>query len=306
MNDTFHIQYLPHNEIDMHRWDSCIERANNGLIYSHSIYLDFMSKNWDALVLNDYEAVMPLTWNKKAGIYYLYQPFLTAQSGIIGNAINTDLVDQFLDAIPGKFRYWDICLNQGNVFPSGKYPLFLRSNFVLDLDQPYSELYKEYNDNIKRNIKKAEQAGCYIQKDFEIEKVTELAAIQMKHFARNVKEGLARFKSLYYELHQKSAAITYGAYLNRQLMASCVVLKSHNRIYYVLVGNSTDGKAIGASHAVIDSIIKDFSGTKSVLDFEGSDIPGLAAFYRSFGSVEEKYSALRLNRLPFYLKWLKK
>lgn len=89
-------------------------------------------------------------------------------------------------------------------------------------------------------------------------------------------------------------------------MASCVIVHSHNRIYYVLVGNHPDGKTIGASHALINAIIKDHAGKNLVLDFEGSDIPGLAFFYKSFGSVEEKYSAIRLNRLPFYLKWAKR
>jgi hypothetical protein len=72
------------------------------------------------------------------------------------------------------------------------------------------------------------------------------------------------------------------------------------------VGNNPDGKTIGASHAVIDAIIKDHAGKNLLLDFEGSDIPSLAFFYSSFGSVEEKYAAIRLNRLPFYLKWMKK
>jgi hypothetical protein len=40
-------------------------------------------------------------------------------------------------------------------------------------------------------------------------------------------------------------------------------------------------------------------------DFEGSDIPSLAFFYSSFGAVEEKYSAVKLNKLPALVKWLK-
>jgi hypothetical protein len=43
-----------------------------------------------------------------------------------------------------------------------------------------------------------------------------------------------------------------------------------------------------------------------LLDFEGSDIPNLAFFYSSFGAVNQAYPALKINRLPFYLKWLKR
>ena len=55
----------------------CLYRIfDNGLIYAYSFYLDTMAKHWDAFILNDYEAVMPLTWNKKYGITYYYtSPF---------------------------------------------------------------------------------------------------------------------------------------------------------------------------------------------------------------------------------------
>ena len=56
----------------MTKWDACIEKAPNGMVYAFSYYLNSMAKNWDALVLNDYDAVMPLTWNKKYGMQYLY------------------------------------------------------------------------------------------------------------------------------------------------------------------------------------------------------------------------------------------
>ncbi|HSQ44739.1 MAG TPA: hypothetical protein VLM16_07060, partial [Ginsengibacter sp.] len=79
------ISYLPQANIDKQKWDRCIDAAPNGLIYAYSFYLDAMSKNWDALILNDYEIVMPLTWNKKYGVYYLYQPFFTKALGIFGN-----------------------------------------------------------------------------------------------------------------------------------------------------------------------------------------------------------------------------
>ena len=110
MNSPFNIRYLAHDEIDTTKWDQCIGHAPNGLIYGYSYYLNQMSKQWDALVLNDYEAVMPLTWNRKYRISYLYQPFLTAQLGVFGQGISSDLLEAFLLAIPAKFSYWDFYL----------------------------------------------------------------------------------------------------------------------------------------------------------------------------------------------------
>jgi len=168
MAASMNIQYLTHQQIDKQKWDACIDNAENGLVYTYSFYLDHMARQWDGLVLNDYEAVMPLTWNKKYRIHYLFQPFLTAQLGLSGKNINAALLEVFLKAIPAKFKYWDFNLNHNNVFNSEEFNLFQRSNFVLPLNKSYEQLRIEYRENIKRNIKKAEQLGCTVQKDFAV------------------------------------------------------------------------------------------------------------------------------------------
>ena len=132
MSEQFNIQYLIHHKIDKQKWDNCINTADNGLIYAYSFYLDAMSKHWDALVLNDYEAVMPVTWNKKYGISYLYQPFLAAQLGVFGKNITEELLSSFINSIPSSFKYIDICLNCKNIQSSLADLTTERSNFILD------------------------------------------------------------------------------------------------------------------------------------------------------------------------------
>lgn len=296
------IQYLTRTQIDTGKWDQCIDKAANGRIYAYTVYLDTLSANWDALVLNDYEAVMPLTWNSKFGISYLYQPFLAAQLGVFGNGD----VPAFIQAIPAHFRYIDIYLNSGNTSSFNKDSVQLRDNYILNLHQSYENLYGAYRENIRRNIKKAKQAGCTIVKDFNVESVITLAMAQMQLHDKNVGENIERFRKLYQSLSGAKKAKTYGISLNGTIIASCVFFFSHKRAYYILVGNHPNGKTIGASHALIDAFIADHAGQELLLDFEGSDIRNLAFFYSSFGATQEIYPALKINRLPFYLKWLKK
>lgn len=296
------IQYLTRSEIDSNKWDQCISRSTNGRIYAYAVYLDTMSANWDALVLNDYEAVMPLTWKSKYGIRYLYQPFLAAQLGVFGNAE----VQAFIEGIPAHFRYIDIYLNSANTGSFDKEHIQLRDNYILRLDQSYENLFAAYRENIRRNIKKAKQAGCIVVRDFDVESVISLATAQMQLHDKNVVENTGRFRKLYQLLKAENKATTYGISLNGTIIASCVFFFSHNRAYYILVGNHPNGKTIGASHALIDAFIADHAGQELILDFEGSDIRNLAFFYSSFGATQEIYPALKINRLPFYLKWLKK
>ena len=301
------LQYLPNEQIDRLKWDKSIFTAGNGLIYACSFYLDKMASHWDALVLNDYEMVMPLTWNKKYGFYYLYQPPFTPCLGVFGNNITTDILHQFLGSVPSKFRYWDISLNQGNSFPLKGFNLYQRVNYVLDLEKPYEELFGEYRDNIKRNIKKSEQAGLVFKTAINPAEVVALAKKQAAGFSLLKQNDFDRFLDLYTVLNKKEQAVSYGIYSpSGQLMASALFFFYQNRACYILVGNHPDGKTIGASHALIDAFIKDHAGKELLLDFEGSDIASLAFFYSSFGAKEENYTALQMNRLPILLKWLKK
>lgn len=306
MSGAINIEYLTHDKVDKARWDDCISQANNGLIYGYSFYLDTMAEHWDALVMNNYEAVIPLTWKSKFGIKYLYQPFLTAQSGVFGKDITEKMCNDFIQAIPSKFRYIDISLNSGHFssVPSG-YSL-PRINHILDLNKPYDELYNGYRENIQRNIKKSQQAGCNTEKGVDIENIIRLALQQMKTRSKETADNVNRFRKLYRLLDHQKKAVSYGISLKGEILASAVFFFSHNRAYYILVGNHPDGKTVGASHALIDAFIKDYAGKNLILDFEGSDIPSLAFFYSSFGAVEIAYPHLKINRLPFYLKWLKK
>ncbi|MGQ0738535.1 MAG: GNAT family N-acetyltransferase [Bacteroidota bacterium] len=304
MNDSS-IRYLSNKDIDKTKWDACIDTAGNGLIYAYSFYLDHMARNWDALLLNDYEAVMPLTWNRKFGIRYLYQPFLAAQLGVFGRHTDGELVDRFIHAIPTSFRLVEISLNSANHPGSSKRSYRQRSNYLLSLNKPYDELYANYSENIRRNIKKAQQAGCIMEKGFDAEKVIGLAVAQMKRYDKRSANHVDRFRKLYQCLQEKKMAATYGISLNNELLATSVFFFSHHRAYYILVGNHPNGRALGASHALVDAFIKDHAGTNLLLDFEGSDLRSLASFYSSLGAVNEGYPALRINRLPLFLRWMK-
>jgi hypothetical protein len=301
------IQYLSQNEIDKTKWDKCIDEADNGLIYGYSFYLDHMVTHWDGLVLNDYEVIMPLTWNKKMGVYYLYQPPFTANLGIFGKNLNEEINKQFIQCIPKKFKLIEISLNSGNIIRALPSFLISRANYILSLNKSYDVLYKGYRENHQRNIEKALQAGCIVKKNIPTEEIIHLNKEQMKNIASLTDSDYDKFRNLYEFLSVKNKTATYGI-INKEdkLLASCVFFLSHSRAYYILAGNHPDSRNTGASHLLIDAFMKDQAGKNVLLDFEGSDIESLALFYNGFGATKEIYPAIRWNRLPWYLKWLKK
>jgi hypothetical protein len=56
---------------------------------------------------------------------------------------------------------------------------------------------------------------------------------------------------------------------------------------------------------LVNAFIQEHAGSDSLLDFEGSDIESVDRFYTGFGAEIRPYPSLHINRLPFYLRWLK-
>ncbi len=107
----------------------------------------------------DYERVMPLTWNRKLGINYLYQPYFTPALGIFGAETPQVNLSAFLRAIPTKFRYWDIDLNENNQGLPGH---STRTNYLLPLNRPYEDLRRDYKRLARRMSQKAIKDGLQV------------------------------------------------------------------------------------------------------------------------------------------------
>jgi len=69
------IHYVKREDLEVLKYDACIENALQSRVYAFSWYLDIVADNWDVLVLNNYEAVMPVPWKQKYFIKYVTQPF---------------------------------------------------------------------------------------------------------------------------------------------------------------------------------------------------------------------------------------
>ena len=104
---------------------------------------------------------------------------------------------------------------------------------------------------------------------------------------------------MYMAIH-KGKGVLFGVYSkHNSLIASAFFLKSHHKLTFLFSGQSTEGKSHAALSFIIDSVIEQFSPGNYTLDFEGSDNPGLARYYKGFGANETTYYGIRINKLSF-------
>jgi hypothetical protein len=158
------IQHLLHSEINKLRWDDCIDHSINSLPNAVSWWLDIVSPGWEALVQDDYAAVMPLTRKRKMGIDYLFQPYFAQQLGVFfTHLIDDGLTERFLDSIPARYHYIDIQLNEMNHPVNSAFTFKARRNYTLDLTPSYIQLSTHYHRNCRRNVQKAIHAGFTVK-----------------------------------------------------------------------------------------------------------------------------------------------
>lgn len=295
------IAYLSHENIDKGKWDRCIENAPNGLIYAYSYYLDIMSNNWAALILNDYEAVMPLTWNKKFGITYLHQPPFTQQSGIFGNLTFEDqLTRAFINKALEQFPFMEINLNYANEY---KNATEIKCNLILYLQKPFHELEKSFRKDLVKKVKNNQL--IYTTSD-EVEKAIELFRTNYSERINTPKNSFENLLQLYKLLKNKGQLfIRKVSSPEGKLHAIAIFLKDSRRIYYIMSTTLPEGRESEANYFLLYNVIKEFSEQNLIFDFEGSQIPSIHFFFRKFGAVGQPYPFIRINNLPAWKKWIK-
>jgi hypothetical protein len=300
------LKYLEHKNIDYKKWDRCIYNASNSRIYAMSWHLDRTAEKWDALVLGNYEVVMPLPHRTKWGIKYIFQPLFSQQLGIFPNP--PDIISkQFYIEIRRRFRFADTQINSRNnhVEQPEEIKFSGRENYLINLSENYQKIAAGYSQNTARNIKKAQKNSLSFVAGIRIEDYLDFKRNNLP--TKLPADALKKLKSIIALGQYKGIGEIYGVYTNEnELCAAVYFCRWKERVIYMNAATSLNGKELGGMFFLLDQFIRENAGSNLLLDLEGSTIPGVARFYKGFGAIPETYHQLKFNRLPLPLKWMKR
>jgi hypothetical protein len=302
------IQFIKHDNIDKTRWDACIGNSVNGNLNSCFWFLDIVSPGWCALIEDDYERVFPLPVLRRFGVNYIMQPYFTQQLGLFYQSTTSEKkLLEFLHSIPSDFRYIDINLNTSNRLIGNKY-VSDQTNLELDLINDYSKIAIQYQNNLKRNLKKAAQSKLTKTKHVRPEELISLfRANKGKHLQHLQDDQYALIQRIAYESIHRGIGEIWGAYDEfNQLTAGILWITSNQKTIFLFSALSETGKQLNAMPWLIDAYIQHNSGRALTLDFEGSNDPGLARFYESFGAEKVIYQRYKYNSLPLFFQFVLK
>lgn len=302
------ITYVKRKHLDVKKYDICIDNSKESRVYAYSWFLDIVADNWDVLVLNDYEAVMPIPWRRKFGIKYSYVPLWVLELGVFstGNEFN---IDDFIIVIKQKFKYAEYYFNTDN-FSNQKDDLFLniRNVQVLDLSDSYSDIHKKYRSDRKKDLKIAKK---FYLNELWNDNPKRLIDIFKNNIGKRVKtitkKDYAKLEHLIDVCIRNNKGQILSIYDRADyLVASAFILKHKTTVTILLSSTDFDNRQKGGNTFLIDTAIAKFINDFEVFNFGGSSISSIANYFLSFGAKTKEYHHIKINKLPKFLRLLKK
>lgn len=270
-------------QLNTAQYDACVHQASNCRVYAYSWYLDAFCDDWYAIVLGDYEAVMPVPIRRKWGLSYVYKPPFIQQLGVFGPP------DVTTSEFYKRLRARHLHIDYHHSGPPAKQDDVERQNLIVSI-RPES-FASTLNSNRRRDMKKAErakltfhgnvswqEAGHYFSSHQLTDRPLPAQAFhQLYHADKNVGQ---------FEL----AVVKEG---DNVIFLQAYAMDRHR--VYNLIPMAIDPRAreTGAATFALTKLVEHVPEQITTLDFEGSSIPSIEKFYRSMGGEKESYYQYR-------------
>jgi len=301
------IKHLKNNDINLIRWDNCINNAINGSVFAYSWYLNILCEDWEALVLGNYEYVMPLFHKQKFNYDIYFTSTLGIRLGVFSNKIlSEEIVGKFMDTVPKNDSLIDISFNiynQVNITNTKQ-----KNTYQLDLIQSHQKITKKYSDSFKENLA--------IARENKISVVRGLLPNELINFSLNTKvstrpklrrQDIPKLRMIIASCLRYNLGETYCAYgQHNNLQALAFFIKSKKNLHLLYAAASKDALETKAFHLIIDKYIELHSEKDLTLNLENSIAKSYQDFVEGVGASQLMYQRYYSNNLPLYLKLLLK
>lgn len=288
------VRFLPARSIDRSRWDECVAHHHD-LPYGLSWWLDAVTAGrWSGLILDDYRLVLPLPTGRSVfWLRWVARAPFTQQCGPFGEYHPGDL-QRLLEHLPARIRGLDLPLRHG--VPAEEVPPAFRTaertNLVLDLSPTPDTIRAGYGKTLRKKLRRYPNVFLQPSDADAVVRVYrrssgEKAGLRPHHFRRMrtlIEAALERHHGNLWQVVDPT---------DGTLLAAGFFPEYKGRIINLFAGSTPEGYAREGMARLLDAIVSRYAGTDTLLDFEGSDLPGVGNFFRAFGPANRPYLRIR-------------
>jgi len=168
--------------------------------------------------------------------------------------------------------------------------LQIKVNQILPLNQPFSQILSNWKPGRRGALTKSQELTIEAIKSADFGKCLQmlLKATSDNRWKPSGKEQATILK-IAHSPHFAEHLIFLRAIENGMDVSLVLILRWKNRFHYLFSLSSDAGLKQDAITRIFYNFFEQQSGTDFIFDFEGSSLPGVHAFFKSFGAGEEDY-----------------
>lgn len=286
------------------------ERLPKGIpIFYQPFYLDVVAeKSWEAITCFENDNVVALMpYGFKTGGYRvvkqpplaIYQgPYFVQETGLGKEMSVLAEFEKLIKPFDYYNQNWHPTSMNWLPFYWKGYVQSTRYSYVIS-NSSMEEVRAGYNENVRRNLKKAVNIV-----EVEIcDQFDTLFSVLEKTFAR---KGLEQpynkhmFRRLVDECRSRQCcSMLVARDADRKVHAGMFIIWDDQWVYYMAGGVDSDHKNSGAMTLLFDKAIEFAMQSGRSFDFEGSMIQDIEKYFRSFGAVQQQYFVVTKVRSKF-------
>jgi len=209
------------------------------------------------------------------------------------------LISEYFDKI--KYSVISVSLgrniNDTMPFIWRKYKVVPRYTYIIDLNNSIEQIYNNISSEKRNHIIKAKSDNAEVRQVFNYNIVK---ALVLKTFSRQkVKINEKYLDKILFEFANKKNSFAFATYVEEQPVSAAFYIFDATTAYCLLSGYDHGKKHRGAGVLEKWEAIK-YSKDRGLkyFDFEGSMIPGIEEFFRSFGGILTPYFRINKAFLP--------
>ncbi len=295
------IKRIKYQDIDFEKYNRCIENSVQKKFYAEKDFLDISSrKNWEILIYNDYEAVMPVSFINKFGLRIVHNPKLCQQLGIFSKIDSVEINDFFYDFFVKNYIILYYGFNDVNSFSKS---LKRRNNFLI-FPEKYEIVRQKYSPKRKRKLRLDQEVldNSEIIKNPDLNMVRNF--IQKTGLGAEEKD-LQNFINLLTDFYHENKLDFYGFFYHQKIVNMIAIYRGENSLALLGTYNDREFVKLSGSSYLIDKVISENIEEK-IFDFEGSEIPAIEEFFRGFRPELKPYPCIQNSKKQLLIKILKK
>jgi len=302
------------DSIDSKRWEKFVSNHSKGNIFQSTYMVDVYNST------KNYEPISLAAVDSESGeiLAVLQAVIIRDAPSFIGSISSRSVInggpifleeERGLEALKKLLTYYEEFLHNKaiytqirNIWNTDKSKSLLESlgyqyephlNYLIDLNRPIEEIWKDIHKPRRKGINRAEKIGMKIRKIENKNEIKDCYKL-IKETYKNVRLPLADIsllESAYEKFYDAGFVDYYIATLDGEVVGSRVVLKYKGIVHDWYAGSKKEINYV--NEAVVWNMLCEYAGKEKLFDFGGAGNPekpyGVREFKKRFGGMEVNY-----------------